>query len=202
MKKVLGGLLLSALFLAIAPCSSYAAACGCPDPGMHEEGMSMPGGMRHQDMDMVKPGHRMWMRRPGYRMWMQLRRLGLDEKQKEAIRDIRSRHMKDAISKMADVRIARIELRDILANDTVDMQAVGAKLKEIASLQTELRLSRIKAMEEVKAQLTPEQRKKLGADMEKYRGPERFGREGRRGMGMEAPDGRGGKMQPDMDHMD
>ncbi len=192
MKKVLGGLLLSVLFLVVAPCSSHAAACGCAGPGMHEheEAMSMTGGMRHQDMEMARPEHR---------MWMQLKRLGLDENQKETIRDIRSRHMKDAVSKMAAVRIARIELRDILAKDTVDMQAVGAKLNEIASLRTELRFSRIKAMEEVKALLTPEQRKKLREDMEKYRGPERFRRGGRCGMGMEAPDGRGGKMQPDMD---
>jgi Spy/CpxP family protein refolding chaperone len=163
MKSVLGGLLLSTLLLVAAPCSSYAVTGGCAEPGMHEEGMSMPDGMGHHDRG---------MRRQAHRLWMQLMRLGLNENQKEAIRDIRSKAMKDAISKRAEVRIARLELRELLAKDPVDMQVVSGKLKEIASLEMELRLSRIKAMEDIRAQLTPEQKKKFRENLWENRGGE------------------------------
>ncbi len=189
MKRVLRGLLLGALLLVVAPYSSYAGTCDCGGSG----GASMMRGMRHEEMGMARPGHR---------IWMQLRSLDLDQKQREAIRDIWSSSMKDAVSKKADVRIAGIELRSILAREPVDMQAVRTKLKEIAALQTELRFTRIKAMEDVKAVLTPEQRKKLRENFRKYRGTERSRKWGRGSMGMSAPDGPRGKMQPDMDEMD
>lgn len=167
MKVILGSLLLGAFILAAAPSSSYAAPCGCAGQSMHGEGMPM--WRMKQGMKTMRPGHRMRMR---------LKRLGLDEKQKEEIRDIGIRVRKDSISKMADIRIARIDLKDILAKDPVDMKTVEAKLKQIESMQTELRLSRIKAMLEVKALLTPEQRKKFREDRETFRGPGMF----RRGM--------------------
>ncbi|HOE17360.1 MAG TPA: periplasmic heavy metal sensor [Syntrophorhabdaceae bacterium] len=93
--------------------------------------------------------------------WRNLSFLGLDAKQKEAVREIKSREVKDNIKKMADVRIADIELRDILDKDPVDMSAVEAKLKWISSLMTDMRLSRIKAIEEIRAKLTPEQNKRF-----------------------------------------
>ncbi|OPY74556.1 MAG: periplasmic protein [Syntrophorhabdus sp. PtaU1.Bin058] len=94
-------------------------------------------------------------------VWGRLSSLGLDEQQKEAIKEIRSREAKDHIKKMADVRIAEIELKDILDKDTVDMNAVEAKLKRISSLMTDIRLSGIQAIEAVKTKLTPAQRKKF-----------------------------------------
>lgn len=108
-----------------------------------------------------------------HHLWRALMSLGLDEKQKEAIKEIESRVMKDTVSKRADVEVARIELRDLLAKDQVNMNAAEATLKKIASLQTDIRLSHIKAMQEMKAKLTPEQRKKfkemreMGAKTEK-----------------------------------
>jgi Spy/CpxP family protein refolding chaperone len=191
MKRILGGLLVGALFLVVAPYSSYGGTCDCAGPGMHEEGVSAMGRMRHQDMGMKRPGHRMWMR---------LRRLNLDENQKATIRDIRSKFMKEAISKMAEVRIAKIELRDIIEEDTVDMHAVEGKLKEIASLKVEMRLARIKAMEKVKAQLTPEQKKKFRDTIDTQWTSGGFRRWGHGPMGMAAPGPRG-RIQPDIEHM-
>jgi Spy/CpxP family protein refolding chaperone len=192
MKNVLGGLLLSALLLAVIPGSSYADRGRCEGPAMRGQGPSAMRGMQHEEMGMEKPGHR---------IWKELRRLNLDERQRTAARDIWSAHMKDAVSQRADMRIARIELRDILAKEPVDMQAVGAKLKQIASLQSELRFSRIKAMEDVKALLTPEQRKKLREDLWNYRGEKKskIWGHGRRAM---PPDGPRGNVQPDADGMD
>ncbi len=69
--------------------------------------------------------------------------------------------MKDSIKKMADLRIVRLELKDLLGKDPVDMKAVEAKVKQSETLRTEMHLAHIRAMEEVKAKLTPEQKKKF-----------------------------------------
>ncbi|MBI5583165.1 MAG: Spy/CpxP family protein refolding chaperone [Deltaproteobacteria bacterium] len=87
--------------------------------------------------------------------------LNLDEPQKKAISEIRSTIKKDTIRKMADIRIARIELSDLLLQDLLDLKAVEAKVKQLGSLRTEMHLSHIKALENIKAKLTPDQRKKL-----------------------------------------
>lgn len=94
-------------------------------------------------------------------VWGRLSSLGLDEQQKEAIKEIRNRTEKDTIRKRADIRIAEIELKDILGKDPVDMNAVEAKLKKISSLMTDTRLSGIQAIEAIKTKLTPAQAKRF-----------------------------------------
>jgi len=155
MKRVLGGLLLCFMVLVFASRYSYADTCGpCAGSGRDSQaaGMPMMAPMGHHGGDMMRRGHH---------LWRALMSLGLDEKQKEAIREIRSRMMKDTIKKKADLAVARIDLRDILHKDQVDMNAAETTLKKMASLQTDLRLSHIKAMEEIKTKLTPEQRKQF-----------------------------------------
>ena len=138
---------------------SYAEQCGCsghPGKGGMEEGMLMRPHMMHAGEGFMK-------RSPEARhmMWRNLMALGLDEKQKDAIKAIQSRVMKDTIRKRADVEVSGIELRELLRKDPVDMSAVEAKLKKTESMRTDMRLTHIKAMEEIKAILTPEQRKKF-----------------------------------------
>ena len=94
-------------------------------------------------------------------MMKHLMGLGLDEKQKDALKALRSKTMKDIIKKSADKQVAGIELRDLLDKDTVDMKAVEASVKKSESLRTEMFLAHIRAHEEMKSILTPEQRKKL-----------------------------------------
>lgn len=101
------------------------------------------------------------MRGAEHPMWGLLKSLNLDEQQKSSVNEIRSRTMKDSIKRKADTRIAHIELKDLLGKDPVDMKAVEAKVKQEEALRTEMHLSHIRAMEEVKAKLTPEQRKKF-----------------------------------------
>jgi Spy/CpxP family protein refolding chaperone len=96
-----------------------------------------------------------------HQMWNFLTGLTLDEQQKAAVAAIRSRTEKESIRRMADMRIAHIELKDLLSKDPVDMKAVEAKVKQSETLRTEMHLSHLKAMEEVKASLTPEQKKKF-----------------------------------------
>jgi len=101
------------------------------------------------------------MMNPEHQMSKHLMALNLDDQQKAFMKDIKSRMMKETIRRTADMRIVQIELRDLLRQDSVDMKAVEAKVKQLEMLRTDMHLSHIKAMEECKTRLTPEQRKKL-----------------------------------------
>jgi hypothetical protein len=65
------------------------------------------------------------------------------------------------IKQRADVRVAELELQQLLEADPVEMGKVEAKVKEVEGLRTALRLNWIKADEQAKSLLTPEQRQKL-----------------------------------------
>ncbi len=184
MRRVLFLLSLVLLLTAFAAQSSFAdMSSGKMGKGMHKEGISSPG----------KAACRCAGMRSRHHTWKALMGLGLDEKQKDAMREIRSRVAKDNVRKGADIRIARIELRDILEKDPVDMGAVEAKLRQVESLRTELRLARIKALEEVKAQLTPDQRKQFKANLRQAKWAHGRG-------GMEQPCGKMKGDQHPMEH--
>lgn len=69
--------------------------------------------------------------------------------------------MTNMIRKKADLKVARLELRELLHKEPVDMGAVESHAKKIESLRTSTLLDGIKSREEIKSKLTPEQRKKL-----------------------------------------
>lgn len=96
-----------------------------------------------------------------HHIWMHLESLDLDEKQKADIKGIHARFMKSIIKKRADIQIANVELRELLDKEPIDMMSVKTKLTQIETMKTEAFLSHIKAKEEVKSKLTPEQLKKL-----------------------------------------
>ena len=154
MKKVLVVLFLGLLLMVFASYDSYAKERRpMNDMGrcFQEEGFPMKQQMRHCGMG-LKSEHP---------MWKHLMALGLDEKQKEEVKKIRNRVMKMVIKKRADMDIAKIELKELLDKNPVDMKAVEAKLKQIEAVKTEIHLSFIRAMEEIKSKLTTEQRKKF-----------------------------------------
>jgi len=140
---------LAALVAAVSIASMAALAYG--DMGGHgmESGMT---GCCDMDGQMMGAEHHMAKHFKG---------LNLDEQQKASIDAIKSRMMKETIRRTADMRIVQIELKDLLSRDTVDMKTVEAKVKQLEMMKTEMHLSHIKAMEECKSRLTPEQRKKL-----------------------------------------
>jgi Spy/CpxP family protein refolding chaperone len=98
-------------------------------------------------------------------MWQHLTGLGLDKKQQESLKALRSRTMKTMIKKKAEKEIAGIELRELLDKDMIDMKAVEAAVKKSESLRSEMFLTHIRAHEEMKSILTPEQRKRLNEMM-------------------------------------
>jgi Spy/CpxP family protein refolding chaperone len=156
MKKLVVVLVISSLLAIVA--IVYAQG-----PGMMGESSEMEHGM----MGMMGKGSDMGPGMMGeHRILGKLMSLGLDEKQKEAVKEIERKTMKEAIKKRADLDIARIDLRDLLDKDSIHMKDVESKLKQIASLETDIHLARIKANEEIKSKLTSDQRKKLKEIME------------------------------------
>ncbi len=150
--------------------------CGMMDKGKMGRHMGMPGGMGKAGgcgmMDRGKMGHHMGM--PGemgmtgmhHRIWRQIMALDLDQKQKAGIRTIKTDLMKDMIRKKADLRIAMLELGQLVQAEKVDMKEVGAKVKQIEGLRASMLLAGIEAAETVKSKLTAEQKKKLDEMME------------------------------------
>ena len=174
MKKVILG---AATILLLITAAGFTAFAGT-------EGDRGPAGRPNMMERMHKPGKGMMAQR--HRLLKELGELNLTGSQKEAIHGIGSSAMKAAVKKGADLKIARIELRDMLRRDPVEMASAEAKLRDIAALQTDLRLDRIRTWEEIKAQLTPEQRKQLMAKMKGHRHIGMRGRHrgGHQGMGL------------------
>jgi len=175
MRKSLVSILFGFIFIAALVSNAQAQMsggmgekCGC----MQEGGMM--GGMGYQGMGMMHGMGGMhggaMMMGDDHPMWKLLMSLGLDDKQKDALKALRSKTMKDMTKMNADRQIASIELQDLLDKDPVDMKSVEAAVKKNESLKTEMFLAHIKAHEEMKSILTPDQRKRLKEMMEAGRG--------------------------------
>ncbi len=160
MRKSLLTLFFGGIVIAALAVTADAQMCG-------EKGGMMGMGMMH-GMGGMQGG--CMMMDGGCGMWDHLMKLGLDDKQKDALKALHSKTMKDMVKKRAEKEIAGIELRDLLAKDPVDIKAVEAAAKKKESLETEMFLIRVKAHEEMKSLLTPDQRKKLKEMMEGDRG--------------------------------
>jgi Spy/CpxP family protein refolding chaperone len=96
-----------------------------------------------------------------HQVWPLLMKLGLDADQEKEIRAIRSSMLKNMIRKKADLKIARLELREMLHNDPVDMAAVESHVNKMEHLRASVILDGIRARQEIRSRLTPNQRKEL-----------------------------------------
>jgi Spy/CpxP family protein refolding chaperone len=138
----------------------YAADKGSPDDGQEFDcpGPPCDGPASHHWSDQGRAGkHRDW----GRRLERALKQLDLTDAQKASIRDIRTAMQKDMIQMRADLKTARVELREQLRKDKVIMSSVETQIKKMEGLRSAMMLQAIKAREEIKAALTPDQRKKL-----------------------------------------
>ncbi len=173
MNKGLIGMCFGIIVVAGLALNANAQMCECM--GGHDGGMM--GGMGHGGMGMMQGmcgmhgDGPMMMGGEEHPMLKHLMALGLDDKQKAAIRALHSRTMKEMARKRADKEIAGIELRDLLEKDPVDVKAVEAAVKKKESIKAELFMMHVKAHEEMKSLLTPEQKKKLKELMDGGRGP-------------------------------
>jgi Spy/CpxP family protein refolding chaperone len=123
--------------------------------GMHGMGMDMEmGGM----MEMMK-------------MMQAASRLDLTADQKKRLQSLSLQHQKEAIPLMARLRMAGVELQELLLADPVDVEKVKAKIREKHQAMAELEYSHLALKQQTKALLTPEQRQRMESMMMKKMEP-------------------------------
>ncbi|MBI5286086.1 MAG: Spy/CpxP family protein refolding chaperone [Deltaproteobacteria bacterium] len=93
-------------------------------------------------------------------------RLGIDEKQKGQLEEIRTRYTKDIIRQEAELRIAETELDTLLREKEMDLPKVKEAVRKVAGVEAQIRYLRVEAFTEARKVLTDEQRKKLKELME------------------------------------
>jgi Spy/CpxP family protein refolding chaperone len=157
--------------------SPPSGASGMMGSGMME--MRESGGM----------GGHMGMMEPGHMLRMLKTELTLSEGQEKQLQDILYQVTKTTVKQRADVRVAEIELQQLLDTDPVEMGKIEGRLKDIEGLRTALRLNIIKAHEQAKGVLSPEQRQKLEDIHDRL--PGMRGMMGGGGMGMMGEGGMG-----------
>jgi Spy/CpxP family protein refolding chaperone len=89
--------------------------------------------------------------------------LGLTADQVGRLETLRGDFTREAIRRGADIRIAELDLATLLEQDPVDLTKVETKVREVAQLRADLRIARLRTVEQGKAILTPEQRTRLQA---------------------------------------
>ena len=91
--------------------------------------------------------------------------LSLSSEQVQGLERLRNDFQREVIKSEADLRIAEMDLSNLLSADAVDLQKVEAKVREAERLKADLRFGRIRTIEKGKALLTKEQRAKLNSLM-------------------------------------
>ncbi|MCX8124185.1 MAG: periplasmic heavy metal sensor [Spirochaetes bacterium] len=89
--------------------------------------------------------------------------LGLSDAQVDKIVEINTQYEKRMLDIKEKLAPKMVQLKKLLLEDEVDINAVRAKLKEIGDLRIELHLLRIQHVMDIEKQLNKEQLKKLRA---------------------------------------
>ena len=97
--------------------------------------------------------------------------LGLSAGQVQALERLRAEFQKEAIRAEADLRVAELDLGQLLSAEPVDMGAVEAKIREIETRRADLRVARVRTVESGRALLSADQREKLRALLAQQRPP-------------------------------
>ncbi len=119
--------------------------------------------------------------------------LALSPEQIQKLQGLRANFDKEAVQRTADLQAAEADLNSLLEKDQWDLAAIEAKVKQIATLQGDLRVARLKTLAAGRAVLTPEQLQKLNA-IARWVPP--AGGPGRRGPGQPYGPGGQGPMGP------
>jgi len=87
--------------------------------------------------------------------------LGLSADQVRRLEQQRDNFQRLTIRNEADLRILELDIASLLDSEPVEMAKLEAKMREEEKLRTDLRIARIRAIEQGKALLNAEQKKKL-----------------------------------------
>lgn len=120
------------------------------------------GGQWHDLLSAVEPGGE----RPLISIALAHRaELGLSAGQVTALERLRSDYQREAVRRDADLRVAEMDVATLRRAESVDLAQVEARVREAERLRADMRMARIRTIEQGKAQLTAEQREKLRALM-------------------------------------
>ena len=92
--------------------------------------------------------------------------LRLSGEQVKKLEQLRDNYQRQSIRTEADTRILDLDVAALLDNPTVDLPKVEQKIREGEKLRADLRIARVRAVEQAKAVLTTEQRKKFYESIE------------------------------------
>jgi len=164
MRAIVRGLLFAVLWIGLA-LPATAQMMGPPVQG-GPIGTQGPGvmGPGTRPGPMVGREGRRWSSHEGPLISIMLdhaRELGLTPDQERKLRDLRTEFAKESVRRTADIRVAEIELASLLEQDRWDLTKIEPKVKQIAALQGDLRLARIKTLAAGREVLTAEQVEKL-----------------------------------------
>jgi len=157
------------IFLLLAASSAAAADAPLLRPAFHEEATSVWDELTHQFHDL---GSRFREHFGGFResrgerplISMMLGRrdeLNLSTDQVRTLERLRNDFEREAVKNESDLRVAEMDLAELLRSDSVDLKKAEGKIRDIERLRAELRLARIRAIEQGKGVLSAEQRDKL-----------------------------------------
>jgi Spy/CpxP family protein refolding chaperone len=138
---------------------------GDPDPVMEMPGPCGMGpggplmGGRGPGMGMRGPGGPVvGVRGPGFREW---ERLGLSGEQRRRLAELRDVEERRVIRLEADLRLAQLDLRRLVAGERPDLRAIGGQVDRVVDLRGEIMKARLAAQVGMRELLTPEQRARL-----------------------------------------
>jgi len=86
--------------------------------------------------------------------------LELTDDQVASLKSIKMGFMKGEIQREADLKLAELELKELMSADRLDMPKVEKQIKAIHGMKADKKIAHLKAFEKAKGVLTPEQMKK------------------------------------------
>lgn len=159
---------LAGLFLLAGPVSAQMGKDGKGQAGMMGEGM-MGGGMGMEMMGAHGGGMGMGMGMGGMDDMMKMMRaaskLNLTGEQQKKLQLSTLQHQKEAIPMLGQIRMAGVEIQELLLSDSVNLDKVKSKVKEKYDAAAKLEMSHLTLMQDFRKMLTPEQRGQMESMM-------------------------------------
>ena len=87
--------------------------------------------------------------------------LKLTDDQIKRLKDIRDAFSKKSVKERAEMKTHRIDLKRALDTEKIDFANVEKKIREVSNMRVDLRIARLKAIQEGKSVLNAEQQKQL-----------------------------------------
>jgi Spy/CpxP family protein refolding chaperone len=138
---------------------------GMGKSGMMGDGMMGSGGKGMGMMGMHGPGMEMGGMGEMMKMMRAASALNLTAEQKKKLQLSTLQHQKEAIPLLGQIRMAGVEIQELLLADPANLDKVKSKVKEKYDAAAKLEISHLALMQEVKKMLTTEQRQQMDSMM-------------------------------------